>query len=425
MSVTVTSENIPPVADDDDADDRRGHGRVGQRARRRHGRRRRHAERDDAGADGGQRHGLLHRGRRLHVHAGAELQRAGLLRLHGLGRARQVRHRHGHVTVTPANDAPVAVDDSLTVAEDVTGPGRRAAQRLRRRGRRPLRHGLDERRPRNRLLPAGRDVHLRPGRRTTPVPTPSPTRSPTGTVARTPAPSRSPSRPRTTRRSPTTTTLTTQMDTPASVNVLAGDLDVDGDTLVDRRRLLERSPRTARSAATRRPGSARTRRTRATSASDSFTYTVTDGLATDEGLVSVTVDELNVQPELRERQAVRDEALAAGAPARPRQALGRDRSRRRSARVRDHRRHPGREDQEGQRQGRREARRQARVRKARPDQASGRARSGQERARLPHRLQGLRRSRWELHGRGEGRRPREEAQGSPSRTPSRSTRSAS
>ena len=89
--------------------------------------------------------------------------------------------------------------------------------------------------------------------------------------------------------------LTTQMDTPAGVNVLAGDLDVDGDTLV-----IE-----AGSWSDPQHGSVGCNETTGVCmyspdvgyvGPDSFTYTVTDGLATDEGLVSVTVDELNVQP---------------------------------------------------------------------------------------------------------------------------------
>ena len=47
-----------------------------------------------------------------------QLPRPRHLHLHRQRRQRRHRHRHRHVTVTPVNDAPVAVNDTVTTAED-------------------------------------------------------------------------------------------------------------------------------------------------------------------------------------------------------------------------------------------------------------------------------------------------------------------
>ena len=85
--------------------------------------------------------------------------------------------------------------------------------------------------------------------------------------------------------------LMTDMDTPGNVNVLVGDTDVDGDTL---------------SVATPSDpdhGAVTCNATTCTYTpdpgylgADSFTYEVTDGQLTDQGLVSVTVRQPNVAP---------------------------------------------------------------------------------------------------------------------------------
>jgi large repetitive protein len=88
-------------------------------------------------------------------------------------------------------------------------------------------------------------------------------------------------------------TLTTEVDTAADVDVLAGDVDVDGDTLTvesasdPEHGSVACDPGTGVCTYTPDPGYV---------GADSFTYTVSDGSATDEGLVSVTVEEANVAP---------------------------------------------------------------------------------------------------------------------------------
>jgi large repetitive protein len=89
--------------------------------------------------------------------------------------------------------------------------------------------------------------------------------------------------------------LTTQMDTPADVNVLAGDVDVDGDSLAVEAGSWS-DPEHGSADCNEATGVCTYTPDAGYVGPDSFTYTVTDGLATDEGLVSVTVDELNVQP---------------------------------------------------------------------------------------------------------------------------------
>ena len=75
------------------------------------------------------RHGLLHRSRRVHLHAGRQLRRPGLVHLHGQRRERRHRHRHRQRHRHPGQRRP--------------GRGRR--QRHHRRG-----HRQGDRRPRQR-----------------------------------------------------------------------------------------------------------------------------------------------------------------------------------------------------------------------------------------------------------------------------------
>jgi large repetitive protein len=87
--------------------------------------------------------------------------------------------------------------------------------------------------------------------------------------------------------------LTTEVDTAADVDALVGDVDVDGDTLTveavsdPEHGFASCDPGTGVCTYTPDPGYL---------GADSFTYTVSDGSATDEGLVSVTVEEANVAP---------------------------------------------------------------------------------------------------------------------------------
>ena len=87
--------------------------------------------------------------------------------------------------------------------------------------------------------------------------------------------------------------LTTDEETPGNVSVLVGDTDVDGDTL------------TVASPSHPDHGSVSCNPTTGVCTytpdadylgPDSFTYEVSDGQQTDEGLVSVTVREANVAP---------------------------------------------------------------------------------------------------------------------------------
>jgi large repetitive protein len=86
--------------------------------------------------------------------------------------------------------------------------------------------------------------------------------------------------------------LTTQVDTQGSVNVLLGDTDADGDTLT----IDAASDPAHGSLACSPTGVCTYTRDPAYLGSDSFTYTVSDGQVTDEGLVSVTVEEAKTAP---------------------------------------------------------------------------------------------------------------------------------
>ncbi len=88
-------------------------------------------------------------------------------------------------------------------------------------------------------------------------------------------------------------TLSTSPDTEAGVNVLAGDADADGDTLT----VETLSPSADHGTVSCTSGGTCTYTPEAGYlGADSFTYTVGDGQATDEGLVSVTVEEPNSPP---------------------------------------------------------------------------------------------------------------------------------
>ena len=58
----------------------------------------------------------------IHLHAGANYNGDRQLHLHG-ERRHGGRTRDGDVTVTGVNDAPVAVDDAATTAEDTAVSG--------------------------------------------------------------------------------------------------------------------------------------------------------------------------------------------------------------------------------------------------------------------------------------------------------------
>ena len=87
-------------------------------------------------------------------------------------------------------------------------------------------------------------------------------------------------------------TLTTTVDTAGEVDVLVGDVDVDGDELA----VEAASDPEHGSVACAPDGLCTYTPDLGYLGADSFTYTVGDGLATDEGLVSVTVQEPNVAP---------------------------------------------------------------------------------------------------------------------------------
>ena len=176
--------------------------------------------------------------------------------------------------------------------------------------------------------------------------------------------------------------LTTTVDTAGEVDVLTGDVDVDGDELaveaasdpehgsvtcdpaglctytprprLPRRRQLHVHGR-------RRRGDRRGARLRHRRGAER-------------------------RPQLRERQTLEDHARAGAAPVPHRQALRSVGCQRRSAGLRHHRREAGREGEGHRRQRRQGARCQARLREACRDRAQGRARPEGQRPRLPHRL---------------------------------------
>jgi hypothetical protein len=86
--------------------------------------------------------------------------------------------------------------------------------------------------------------------------------------------------------------LTVTVDTSGEVDVLAGDVDADGDDLA-----VEGASDPEHGSVSCDPGGVCTYTPDSGYlGADSFTYTVGDGAATDEGLVSVTVQEPNVAP---------------------------------------------------------------------------------------------------------------------------------
>ncbi len=203
VNITVLPENNAPVADDDaisTLEDNAGSTNVlvgdtdvdGDTTERLH-----------AFADGDARDRLVRSGRRLHVHAERELQRAGLLRLHGPGRPRQVGHRDGQRHGAPGQRRPGRGQRLPLDRRGNRRAGRRPPERHRSRGRLPFRHRARRTAPTAPLPAMQPRAPTRP-RSTTRARTRSRTRSATGTAARTPAPSRSPSRASTTLPWPTT-----------------------------------------------------------------------------------------------------------------------------------------------------------------------------------------------------------------------------
>jgi hypothetical protein len=199
------------------------------------------------------------------------------------------------VTVTPVNDAPVAVDDSLTVAEDVQGQvdvlqndsdvdgdalsvttlAPTAA------------HGTVS------CLPAGTCTYVPAADYAgadsfTYTVSDGAGGTDTGTVTVGVSAENDP---------PVADddVLTTQVDTPGNVNVLVGDLDADGDSLAIEAGSWS-DPLHGSVGCNETTGVCTYTPDAGYVGADSFTYMVTDGQATDEGLVSVTVDEPNVQP---------------------------------------------------------------------------------------------------------------------------------
>ena len=201
------------------------------------------------------------------------------------------------VTVTPVNDAPNAVDDSLTTAEDTAGnvnvlandtdvdgdtlsvttstPDRRARDgRLPGHGRLHLHPEPGLRRPRLvQLHDLGRPRRLGHGDRDVTV---------------------TPAAPPNTRRSPTTRRSTTPEDVPDSVNVLVGDTDADGDplTVTSANPIAEHG-----TVACATGGICQYTPTANYHGPDGFDYTISDGHGgTDTGHVSITVTPVNDDP---------------------------------------------------------------------------------------------------------------------------------
>ncbi len=198
------------------------------------------------------------------------------------------------VTVTPATEAPVAVDDSLTTAEDSQGQVDVLANdsdvdgdALSVAGSTDGAHGVVSCQPSGTCTYgpaanyAGADAFtytVSDGNGGTDV----------GTVSVTVTPEND---------APVADdeALTTQVDTPANVNVLTGDADVDGDTLaIDTGAWSDAAHGSVGCDET--TGVCTYTPDAGFVGPDSFTYTVTDGQATDDGLVSVTVQGLNADP---------------------------------------------------------------------------------------------------------------------------------
>ena len=74
-------------------------------------------------ANADERHGDAGVGRQLHLHAGGELQRHGQLHLHGEDGTAVSSVATVTITVTGVNDAPVAVNDAATTAEETAVSG--------------------------------------------------------------------------------------------------------------------------------------------------------------------------------------------------------------------------------------------------------------------------------------------------------------
>ena len=248
------------------------------------------------------RHRLLHRRRGLHLHAGRELLRARLVRLHRVATATAAGHgdrqRHGHARERRPNRGQRLADD----AEDTASAPLNV-----------LANDTD--------IDGGRscDDADADGGGTAPSPARSPGSARTRRRPTTTGPTRSPTsisdghgRPDTATVNVTVTAgqrrpnavddpLTTAEDTPASVNVLANDTDVDGDALTvttpdadgrARNGRLHRRRRLHLHAGGQLHGP------------DSFTYTVSDGHGgTDIGHVSITVTSVNDQPDRGRRLA--------------------------------------------------------------------------------------------------------------------------
>lgn len=194
------------------------------------------------------------------------------------------------VTVTPANDAPVAFDDSLSTPEETAGQtdvlpndADLESDSLSVTGSTNGAHGTVS------CAPAGTCTYT-PAPNYTGADTFTYTVSDgnggtdTGSVSVTVTPVND---------APVADDdiLMTDMDTPGNVNVLVGDTDIDGDTL---------SVATPSDPA---HGDVSCNATTCTYTpdpgylgADSFTYEVTDGQLTDQGLVSVTVRQPNVAP---------------------------------------------------------------------------------------------------------------------------------
>jgi hypothetical protein len=196
------------------------------------------------------------------------------------------------VTVTPANDPPVAVDDSLTTAEDTQAQVDVLANDTDVDGGTPSVTGSTN--GANGTVscdPAGTCTYS-PAANYSGADTFTYTVSDgsggtdTGAVSVTVTPEND---------APVADddALTTQVDTQGAVNVLAGDTDADGDTLT-----IDATSDPDHGSVTCNPTTGVCTYTpdAAYLGPDSFTYTVGDGQATDEGLVSVTVAEANTPP---------------------------------------------------------------------------------------------------------------------------------